>query len=962
MQLSRAGRNSGQPHARRGVDISQYTPKPTGKERGYGVQVEDPCYLHHAGALRDCEDFREDPLKAAFTNQRPPLLARNSPCSGCLIPTISVTAEAPNSPKQQQQRRSLSAGVPQDRTLHSERLRVSHASRFFSWRKRKRRADEGAQGQKAPRSTELGPEESAASRIRNMAGARAILPPNRSGSLSLRVCARFSCDASTAAAARAREQPFSTAHPGAGVKWHSQKVLSAANPDGGSIRASREGRRFPAAAAQEGGLAGKQAASTSQKESEGGHLLREEALRMLQRTAEVEPHDLSSWVRSVHLLFGLKEAATTTAPLPSPLPCLHEHLAVTKPPSASFRYERLRAAAPEMLRLVRFLRPAEAAMLAHHASHFFAARKKRDREDRRERSLAVGVAGKGLPHHAQQRRVPQPSPSREDATAERSFQNAWWNAFCKAALGILQDADGRETAVILAAIAASQTSQTELVSLLLAEAEAWAAENSPRNNALIRRIGSTGCCEAATAAICKSLREKQEQLNAIDCCMSIHGAARLGLKDPAFYEDLLTRAEALLPQMNEHNLSMIVWGMGEVGVRQLRFLASAAEHLLRICDARGVAPHYAAPILWGFSRLSFASPSVLRFVDGALRKVDRMQALDVCITCTASPAGNSQGAEAPNKLGGCKEEGIWESDPACNVARTAAAATPTLPFPLLPFCCVSLLARVRAGSTLDSSLSVSAFWTPLGRLLAAGASRLVPRDAANVALCFQRLHHRQRSRQQGLSLRAESVWIAEFFKRLNDAVTEGLWDSAALRDAANAAFAAASVDAAAATSANRFDAETPTEAASLNSPAAALTPLLKLALALFYREQKEGGTASPQDVTRLLGGLALSTPPAVPCTAAAVAAAADIAESAAANKHLYSRKQQHAVAEALMKLGLQPDGLRDWLESFSPKCRRREAQELVAADGEAEVYVQLDEENPILKETGTRHTDTDVAH
>ncbi|XP_026192664.1 uncharacterized protein LOC34622925 [Cyclospora cayetanensis] len=433
-----------------------------------------------------------------------------------------------------------------------------------------------------------------------MAGARAILPPNRSGSLSLRVCARFSCDASTAAAARAREQPFSTAHPGAGVKWHSQKVLSAANPDGGSIRASREGRRFPAAAAQEGGLAGKQAASTSQKESEGGHLLREEALRMLQRTAEVEPHDLSSWVRSVHLLFGLKE------------------------------YERLRAAAPEMLRLVRFLRPAEAAMLAHHASHFFAARKKRDREDRRERSLAVGVAGKGLPHHAQQRRVPQPSPSREDATAERSFQNAWWNAFCKAALGILQDADGRETAVILAAIAASQTSQTELVSLLLAEAEAWAAENSPRNNALI-----------------------------------LHGAARLGLKDPAFYEDLLTRAEALLPQMNEHNLSMIVWGMGEVGVRQLRFLASAAEHLLRICDANNSLPYFLGRSD-AVKRLVLLLSRVLPLAVFAVGVVYRRVSSQRCRAVFAPPAA------------------------------------------------------VQAGSTLDSSLSVSAFWTPLGRLLAAG--------------------------------------------------------------------------------------------------------------------------------------------------------------------------------------------------------------------------------------------------
>ena len=58
----------------------------------------------------------------------------------------------------------------------------------------------------------------------------------------------------------------------------------------------------------------------------------------------------------------------------------------------------------------------------------------------------------------------------------------------------------------------------------------------------------------------------------------------------------------------------------------------------------------------------------------------------------------------------------------------------------------------------------------------------------------------------------------------------------------------------------------------------------------------------------------------------------------------------------LIQLGIEPPGLKDWIEEYN--CRRTETAEVLAADGdEAEVYIHLDDDNPILKNSRDRNAD-----
>ncbi|KAL8439099.1 hypothetical protein Efla_003146 [Eimeria flavescens] len=118
--------------------------------------------------------------------------------------------------------------------------------------------------------------------------------------------------------------------------------------------------------------------------------------------------------------------------------------------------------------------------------------------------------------------------------------------------------------------------------------------------------------------------------------------------------------------------------------------------------------------------------------------------------------------------------------------------------------------------------------------------------------------------------------------------------------------------------------------------------------AQLQQQQEDAARVSPHDVTRLLQSLAAVEGPRI--SGGLLAAAEAAAAHAAANKQAYTRRQQKAVAEALLQLGLKPQGLDVWLERWHGSYKSNEIVELVAGGEEnAEVYIQLDDDNPAVQ-------------
>ncbi|KAL8439100.1 hypothetical protein Efla_003147 [Eimeria flavescens] len=626
---------------------------------------------------------------------------------------------------------------------------------------------------------------------------------------------RTQADAEGKPARRPREAAASCSPP-------SVATAAAASPPAAAAGAAEPAasRAASAATAAAAGRAAGSRGAASREESEGERLLREEAEEWLRRTETVKPHELSLWF-------------------------LHAFAAACL--SVRLSFSRLATSAPLMLRHLPFLRPAEIAMLAHHASFFLSSSSSSKRfdggsewvEEREARELLEETEGQRSRRQAArraQRTRRQGDGQRTDANQAANTQQQqqqqqrhaeWWLEFGRRAAQSLQDADGREVSMLLAAVAKSQIPQPVLLPVLLAEAEAWAADNAPRNNALIlHSLGRIGCSssEAAVTAACSSLKAKAAELNHIDCCMAIHGAARIGVKDPSFYDCLLQQAERLLPQMDEHNVAMIVWALGTNGLQQAKFLEGAARHLLRISSSREIASGYAAPLLNGFARLRFVSPSVLSFAEAALRSAARMQPGDLCIACTgefqAPNQARSPPAFQPTKADGGRGQLRLSASPWCTstaaVSAAAAAAAAIVAAAIVvaaaarlglsmerhPASVGPLLRRLAqlvacgflssdkqivnaaaAACALDPFATQVQLWKAIGPLLVAGgrdsrpASEFAPHDAATVALSLHRLCQQQQQQQQQLQQQGKETegrqqegcrlaWIEAFFLRL----------------------------------------------------------------------------------------------------------------------------------------------------------------------------------------------------
>ncbi|KAL8451489.1 hypothetical protein Emag_002711 [Eimeria magna] len=253
-------------------------------------------------------------------------------------------------------------------------------------------------------------------------------------------------------------------------------------------------------------------------------------------------------------------------------------------------------------------------------------------------------------------------------------------------------------------------------------------------------------------------------------------------------------------------------------------------------------------------------------------------------------------------------------------------------------CILSISAsHAPAASSLDPQATEKGFWGPLGPLLVSRASDFSPNDAANLALCLQRLkqqqqqqHQQQQQQQQDQHHQQQQEkerendrmnWISDFFNELDER-------AAALKASARMQLL----------SGHRSSIETPS------------LPIRVLFLLQQQQQQQQDGetSVSPQDVVRLLQ--ALGAFPRQQLRGRTLAAAEAAVELAAKNKHLYSIKQQKNVVDAVIQLGLKADGLKEWTVQHHKSCFSEEPVEVGASHEEhAEVYVHLDAENPMMK-------------
>ncbi|KAL8271134.1 hypothetical protein Esti_004937 [Eimeria stiedai] len=654
-----------------------------------------------------------------------------------------------------------------------------------------------------------------------------------------------------------------------------------------------------------------------------------------------------------------------------------------------------------MLPLLRFMRPAETAMLAHHASHFLcnhgsnsssksssrsgskgrSSRMRTEEEEIEGDSRSSGDAVTLQQHEGRhtQRSTEVQKQEQQQQIEQQQQQQDWWLQFGREAVNHLQDADGREVAMLLAAIAKSQVQQPLLLPVLLAEAAAWAQDNAPRNNALIlHSLGRIGCSssEAAVTAACEGLKKKAFELNHIDCCMAIHGAARLKVKDALFYDCLLRQAERLLPLMDEHNLSMMVWALGTLGLVNEQFLLAAAKHLLRLCGSREIPSRYVAPLLNGFGRLGFGPPIVLEFADAALRNVARMHPLDLCIACTAlARLGLSVEKDRVvrpllRRLGSLVEKGAVSAPR--HLANLAAAASSLDPQaterglwgPLGPL----LVSRVLESRSAKNIQTFSFYITDKihGILLPHRAPDFPPSDAATLALCLQRLNHQQQQQQDQQHQQQDEQqqqqqheergnnridWIHDFFRELDESASRLHLHVSLHRPPCLLHVICLPLLSLPGCGEGRV------EGSSSEGRLQRRVCCSKVRGAMQQpqqqqqqqQQQQDGDTTlSPQDATRLLQALAAL--PRQQLSGRSRAAAEAAVAHAAKHKNLYSKKQQKDAADAVSQLGLEVEGLKEWMVQQHKRCSSEEPVEVSASREEhAEVYLHLDAENPMMR-------------
>ncbi|KEP63870.1 UNVERIFIED_CONTAM: hypothetical protein HHA_237530 [Hammondia hammondi] len=338
---------------------------------------------------------------------------------------------------------------------------------------------------------------------------------------------------------------------------------------------------------------GAQAAQRRTREEEreaGGEedVLIKEALWWVRQTRQITVEVVDQWTESFHFLYRKKKHAELIAIL------------------------------DDALHLVPCLRPAEIAMLANHASRLIPLKAQRFSQ-RRERRPGCLVDS-------------------ENEAAEKRAKR-WWGVFGDAISHLLHDADGQHISLILNAFSSAKVFHHEtLLACLSRETAAWAPHNSLRNTAVIlnamARLNMRD--REAVDSSCLRLQSEAKNLNHIDCAMALNAAARLGYRELQFYSVLGDAAVQQCSRMNEHNISMILWAFGAVGVRHQTLIGEFIDQLLRISSSRVIHANYVASILGPLGNLRMEHPRLKLLVDVLVKpNIEKFEPVDAILVCTA---------------------------------------------------------------------------------------------------------------------------------------------------------------------------------------------------------------------------------------------------------------------------------------------------------------------------------------
>ncbi|CBZ54700.1 conserved hypothetical protein [Neospora caninum Liverpool] len=356
----------------------------------------------------------------------------------------------------------------------------------------------------------------------------------------------------------------------------------------GLVRLGKADVGLPRAVVREG-------CTTREGEREAGgeeDALVREALWWVRHTRQITVEVVDQWTESFHFLYRKK------------------------------RYPELTSILDDALHLVPSLRPAEIAMLANHASRLIPLKSPRFSAQRKEdRRREAGFVSES-----------------ENAGAERRAKR-WWGVFGDAISHLLHDADGQHISLILNAFSSAKVFHHEtLFACLSRETAAWAPHNSLRNTAVIlnamARLNMRD--SEAVERSCLRLLSEAKNLNHIDCAMALNAAARLGYRELQFYSILGDAAVRQCSRMNEHNVSMILWAFGAVGVRHQTLIGEFIDQLLRISNSRVIHANYVASVLGPLGNLRVEHPRVKLLVDVLVKpNIEKFEPVDAILVCTA---------------------------------------------------------------------------------------------------------------------------------------------------------------------------------------------------------------------------------------------------------------------------------------------------------------------------------------
>ncbi|PFH37140.1 hypothetical protein BESB_035980 [Besnoitia besnoiti] len=588
-------------------------------------------------------------------------------------------------------------------------------------------------------------------------------------------------------------------------------------------------------------------------------ILIRDALWWMRHTRHVTVEVVDQWTESFHFLYRKK------------------------------RHAELVAILDDALHIVPCLRPAEIAMLANHASRLIPLKSPRAAAHRKG-------GDEGRPRDG----------GWDGSDAERDWREKrsrrWWGVFGDAISHLLHDADGQHISLILNAFSSAKVFHHEtLLACLSRETAAWAPHNSIRNTAVtlnaMARLNMKD--RDAVEGCCRRIQVEAKNLNHIDCAMSLNAAARLGYRDLQFYSALGDASVQHCSRMNEHNVSMILWAFGTVGVRHQALIGEFIDQLLRISSSREIHANYVASVLGPLGNLRVEHPRLKLLVEILVKpNIEKFEPVDVVLVCTALSRLGFRVAHSPvatqllNHAGRLVASGVIAS-PSHHVLHLSVAAG------------------------LLEAFSMTAFWSDIsGGLAAAIRSTALSAEIANAVLPLVRVA-------------GNPVWRAPLFQVAVTAMAaqdQSYWTP---RDVANFLFAlgkTAGEHAEDPVDSSVFCAGPPSAAGEPRSPPGSHTRGPEGGQAGRTRRQlirdlcdystREMERFNPCDIVRLLQGLA-SLDYRHEGVLAAVSRRLQHADgSSASEADGFPFHVQRSIAEALLKLDAPQACSSDWTESL----------------------------------------------